>query len=803
MVLAFRSSVQMTAVSACDLFVLEKGAFDEVISHYPGLAHRIETNAQRLVDVAVAKVALESSVACAAVSTSTPDSTVHVPRRTPSICVSDGDAHFHIEDGTLLSDVALEAGVVHYSATSSSGSVLSALFKHVVDPNQGLYPNGQHTLAISVLTIVAMALSITTVALAAGLASQSVGLLLIIYTLDLVCISLFLRDVAVYTTTVKRGSRTQLWLLIVQGIAAFPIELCFLNESDKVVAGARFNRLLRVAVILVQFRRLVLTHATRVTSVRFTQFVTMGVLAGHVGTCLWMMLDGGTRDDSYCTALYWMLATSTSTGYGDEYPSSGRQRLFAMAIMLLGQSGFGLASATIAATLANLATSRLQAQSHLNAISRYLDENEIKDSVQSRVREHFRQTWVRYEGLNDRTAFKSLPRSLQAEINDARYKQLLCEFPLFENVSEGLTHEVMLKLRPIFVLPNETIITKGDIGRKTYFILKGVVDVMADDETRVAAQLSAGQYFGEVGMLFSRPRLSSVRAASHCELVSLSRDDLGVAGRHYPAFQHLLNDILADKAHFAAAKMAVGNNNVAQAAPFRQTNIHNVAGQATVLRNPAQPRTAAKTSNKVAPARTSNSTQKKPEYSYRQTLLGSAATRGWLSCMLMPTTINPFSNAAYVWEVVQIALSTVVVFTVPFYAAFSPQSTELWVFHMVIDVVFLIDIYIKMHTAYIDSAGELRTQPHETVSHYAQTGLITDLLTTIPVNLVVSIAAPAYGPIARFNRLFRACVHPFPTPPFSLKHLAFLLKSHGCARMLLSGHARVTASHPYLLVFQA
>ena len=72
----------------------------------------------------------------------------------------------------------------------------------------------------------------------------------------------------------------------------------------------------------------------------------------------------------YLTALYWMMATSTSTGYGDLHPRSESTRLFAIVVMLVGQCGFGIASATIAATLANLATTRLNAQSHLNAVAR-------------------------------------------------------------------------------------------------------------------------------------------------------------------------------------------------------------------------------------------------------------------------------------------------------------------------------------------------------------------------------------------------------------------------------------------------
>lgn len=38
---------------------------------------------------------------------------------------------------------------------------------------------------------------------------------------------------------------------------------------------------------------------------------------------------------------------------------------------------------------------------------------------------------------------------------------------------------------------------------------------------RSIAMLTPGCYFGEVGFLFEQPRLSSVRAVTHCELFML------------------------------------------------------------------------------------------------------------------------------------------------------------------------------------------------------------------------------------------------------------------------------------------
>jgi CRP-like cAMP-binding protein len=53
------------------------------------------------------------------------------------------------------------------------------------------------------------------------------------------------------------------------------------------------------------------------------------------------------------------------------------------------------------------------------------------------------------------------------------------------------------------------------VGDKFYFITKGEVEVVKEtDEGEVdLARLSSGQYFGEIELLYDRPRMTTFRAA--------------------------------------------------------------------------------------------------------------------------------------------------------------------------------------------------------------------------------------------------------------------------------------------------
>jgi sulfate-transporting ATPase len=67
--------------------------------------------------------------------------------------------------------------------------------------------------------------------------------------------------------------------------------------------------------------------------------------------------------------------------------------------------------------------------------------------------------------------------------------------------------------------PGAVIIRQGEVGDKFYFITKGEVEVVKEtDEGELAlARLSSGQYFGEIELIYDRPRSATVRAAQDTE----------------------------------------------------------------------------------------------------------------------------------------------------------------------------------------------------------------------------------------------------------------------------------------------
>jgi CRP/FNR family transcriptional regulator len=69
----------------------------------------------------------------------------------------------------------------------------------------------------------------------------------------------------------------------------------------------------------------------------------------------------------------------------------------------------------------------------------------------------------------------------------------------------------------------DVIVNEGEVGVAFYIIAKGSVEVVKGGQ--VVGTLSEGSFFGEMALFDNHPRSASVRAASDCECLVLTKWD--------------------------------------------------------------------------------------------------------------------------------------------------------------------------------------------------------------------------------------------------------------------------------------
>jgi len=127
------------------------------------------------------------------------------------------------------------------------------------------------------------------------------------------------------------------------------------------------------------------------------------------------------------------------------------------------------------------------------------------------------------------------------EVHIAHLEQV----PLFAGCSEEVLTSLAKPLKPRSAHKGEEIVRRGEVAHEMFFIIKGRVSVIAGNGALIA-DLGAGSFFGEMGLLYSLPRQASVIALTECDLYVLSKDDFEKVKDKHPEIVKKVRQI-ADK----------------------------------------------------------------------------------------------------------------------------------------------------------------------------------------------------------------------------------------------------------------
>jgi CRP-like cAMP-binding protein len=154
---------------------------------------------------------------------------------------------------------------------------------------------------------------------------------------------------------------------------------------------------------------------------------------------------------------------------------------------------------------------------------------------------------ISQNGLNE--MIKTHPRIKEVLQNlfKERVLDLFLAFsPLFSTLTPTEREEVRKRFR-LLKVPEETLIFKGgDPPHSLYMIKNGEVEIFTQkrqEEKVVLATLKSGNFFGEIGPLFNKPRTASAKTTRPSELLELTKEDLEACLLQFPKLQSTLKEI--------------------------------------------------------------------------------------------------------------------------------------------------------------------------------------------------------------------------------------------------------------------
>lgn len=340
--------------------------------------------------------------------------------------------------------------------------------------------------------------------------------------------------------------KESLWWLVADVPAAIP---CLLFGGPAGLLALRLTKIPRLVQMMRLWRRRDIHNAGLL---RLVFFVFWMLLISHWIACGWAGLrDRLPGDDDamhYLRALYWTITTLATVGYGDITPNTAPQMMYAIMTMLFGVGLFGYGIGNVAHMLANIDQVQAHYHSSLDRLAHFLRYRKIPAGLQRRIYDYYTFLWERHLGYDEAIILSELPEPLRIEIAMAMKREFIEKVPLFNGASPQLLREIAVELRAALFTPGDYIFRAGEIGRHMYFISRGTVEVIAADGQTILSTLSDGDFFGEIALLFQRPRTASIRAVDFCDMYSLDKETFERVLEYFPEFAAFVREE-ADRRH--------------------------------------------------------------------------------------------------------------------------------------------------------------------------------------------------------------------------------------------------------------
>lgn len=285
----------------------------------------------------------------------------------------------------------------------------------------------------------------------------------VLFVLDLIITMIFCGDILVQMLPARAKNHTlridreylKSWFAV-DFLAGFPFPLLIGAEIFGSFHTFKLFRLLRLLRLLKLPRIIHLMHRYQKISFispsafRILLFVVLLTLIVHWFSCGWLILGPelteGERVTRYINALYWVITTMTTVGYGDITPKGNVQTLYALLVMVVGVGTWGYFIANVANLIGHIDMSKMDFSKRLDTITAFFASRDVPEKLQKRIREYYHYIWENRLDHDENEMLSDLPDSLRNEISLLLRKSLIDKAPIFERGGKDFSTEVVTHL---------------------------------------------------------------------------------------------------------------------------------------------------------------------------------------------------------------------------------------------------------------------------------------------------------------------------------------------------------------------
>ncbi|KAJ8366130.1 hypothetical protein SKAU_G00149610 [Synaphobranchus kaupii] len=247
---------------------------------------------------------------------------------------------------------------------------------------------------------------------------------------------------------------------------------------------------------------------------------------------------GPTKDSVYITSLYFTMTSLTSIGFGNIAPTSDGEKIFAVAMMMIGSLLYATIFGNVTTIFQQMYANTNRYHEMLNSVRDFLKLYQVPNGLSERVMDYIVSTWSMSHGIDTEKVLQICPKDMRADICVHLNRKVFKEHPAFRLASDGCLRALAIEFQTVHSAPGDLIFHAGESVDSLCFVVSGSLEVIQDDE--VVAILGKGDVFGDVFWkeLTLAQACANVRALTYCDLHIIKRHALQKVLEFYIAFSN-------------------------------------------------------------------------------------------------------------------------------------------------------------------------------------------------------------------------------------------------------------------------
>jgi len=274
------------------------------------------------------------------------------------------------------------------------------------------------------------------------------------------------------------------------------------------------------------------------------------VLVVHYLAIGWLIVQARSTNDnveaSYVDAMYIVLYTLSTVGYGDMVIEAGAQRVYCCFLFLGGvvMNGLVISQMSVFLSKADIQNDRKDKMRETLAVLRHFD---IPDDTQQEILSFQHHVLSHNLGESHEELLGLLPQALQESLGLFMRIKFIAMVPMFASSPRDCQEALANTLKSEVFQPHQVIMVAGEIGNEMYFLGHGAADVIGPGGQHYAT-LRKGAFFGEIALLVDGARRNaSIKALTYCDTFLLQKEDFTRIMGKFPHFRKILEEEVADR----------------------------------------------------------------------------------------------------------------------------------------------------------------------------------------------------------------------------------------------------------------